>query len=402
MKFRKVEGGVTAAKGFWAAATASGIKKQAEKDLALIYSQVPAAAAGMFTQNRFQAAPVTISRKHLADGRAQAIIVNSGNANACTGEQGLKDAQKMTELTGKLLGLLPHDVLVASTGVIGQFLPMTKLERGIRAIVGQLKADGGPLAAEAILTTDLVSKITAYALEIGGQTVTVGGIAKGSGMIHPNMATMLAFITTDCAITPSLLQKALQYTVDRSYNLITVDGDTSTNDSVMVLANGMAGNPIIEEENEDYHRFLMLLQRVNSELAQKIVRDGEGATKFIEVTVKNAATELDAKKLARGILTSNLVKTAFFGEDANWGRIVAAMGQTEVELYPERVDIYLGNLPVMQAGQGLDFAEEEAKEILKQKDIRIIIDLHMGNAKVTAWGTDLSYEYVKINASYRS
>ncbi|NLZ92814.1 MAG: bifunctional glutamate N-acetyltransferase/amino-acid acetyltransferase ArgJ [Firmicutes bacterium] len=402
MKFRKVQGGVTAANGFMAAGIAVGIKKQEKKDLALIYSQVPATAAGMFTKNRFQAAPVIVSREHLADGRAQAIIVNSGNANACTGETGLKDAKRMAELAGELLGLLPQDVLVASTGVIGQYLPMAKLESGIRDIAGQLKVDGGPLAAEAIMTTDLTAKITAYALEIGGQTVTVGGIAKGSGMIHPNMATMLAFITTDCAIVPSLLQKALQYTVDRSYNLITVDGDTSTNDSVVVLANGMAGNPIISEENEDYHRFLMLLQRVNTELSQKIVRDGEGATKFIEVTVKNAASELDGKKLARGILTSNLVKTAFFGEDANWGRIVSAMGQTDVEFYPEWVDVFLGNLQVAQAGQGLPFNEEEAAEILKQRDIRITIDLHMGKAKVTAWGTDLSYDYVKINASYRS
>ncbi|HAA37299.1 MAG TPA: ornithine acetyltransferase [Firmicutes bacterium] len=402
MKFRKVEGGVTAAKSFLAAGVAAGLKKNEKKDMALIYSQLPAAAAGMFTKNRFQAAPVLVSREHLADGRAQAIIVNSGNANACTGEAGIKDARRMAELTGELLQLQPQDVLVASTGVIGQYLPMVKVESGIRAAVEQLQADGGLQAAEAIMTTDTTVKSAAYQVEIGGQTVTVGGIAKGSGMIHPNMATMLAFITTDCAIAPPLLQQALKQTVDRSYNLITVDGDTSTNDMVVVLANGAAGNQLISEENDDYRRFLLALQRVNTELSQKIVRDGEGATKFLEVTVQHAATVEDARILARGILTSNLVKTAFFGEDANWGRIVMAMGQTEVEFYPERVDIFLGDLQVTQNGQGLPLAEERAKAILARQDIQITVDLHMGEAEATAWGADLSYDYVKINASYRS
>ena len=294
MQFRKVEGGVTAAKGYLAAGVAAGLKKNEKKDMALIYSQLPAAAAGMFTKNRFQAAPVLVSREHLADGRAQAIIVNSGNANACTGEAGIKDARRMAELTGELLQLQPQDVLVASTGVIGQYLPMVKVESGIRAAVEQLQADGGLQAAEAIMTTDTTVKSAAYQVEIGGQTVTVGGIAKGSGMIHPNMATMLAFITTDCAIAPPLLQQALKRTVDRSYNLITVDGDTSTNDMVVVLANGAAGNQLISEENDDYRRFLLALQRVNTELSQKIVRDGEGATKFLEVTVQHAATVEDA------------------------------------------------------------------------------------------------------------
>ncbi|HZK24860.1 MAG TPA: bifunctional glutamate N-acetyltransferase/amino-acid acetyltransferase ArgJ [Oscillospiraceae bacterium] len=402
MKFRKVEGGVTAARGFKAAGIAAGIKKKDKKDIALIYSQVPAVAAGMFTKNRFQGAPVLVSREHLADNKAQAIIVNSGNANACTGEQGLKDAQRMAALTGELLGLQTQDIVVASTGVIGQYLPMARLETGIHDAVEQLQAEGGPLAAEAIMTTDLTAKITAFQLDIGGEIVTVGGIAKGSGMIHPNMATMLAFITTDCAIAPALLQKALQYSVERSYNLITVDGDTSTNDTVVVLANGAAANLVISEENEDYHRFLMLLQRVNTELAQSIVRDGEGATKFLAVTVKHAATYEDAKTLARGILNSNLVKTAFFGEDANWGRIISAMGQTEVEFFPERVDVFLGDLQVTQFGQGLLFDEAQAKAILAQQDIRITVDLQMGEEKVTAWGADLSYDYIKINASYRS
>ncbi|MCR3923304.1 MAG: bifunctional glutamate N-acetyltransferase/amino-acid acetyltransferase ArgJ [Firmicutes bacterium] len=402
MKFRKVDGGVTAAKGFTAAGLYCGIKKKEKKDLALIYSEVPAVAAGMFTQNRFQAAPVKITRDHLADYNAQAIICNSGNANACSGEQGAQDAHRMTELTAQLLQLQPEDVVVASTGVIGQNLPMDKIEAGIRSIAGQLTPTGGQDAAEAIITTDLTLKVTAYSLEIGGKTVTVGGMAKGSGMIHPNMATMLGFVTTDCAISGKLLQQALAYTVERSYNLITVDGDTSTNDMVVVLANGVADNTSITAESEDYHRFLMLLQRVNSELSQKIVRDGEGATKFLELTVKHAASFADGKTLARGVLSSNLVKTAFFGEDANWGRIVSAMGQTDVEFYPERVDVFLGDLQVTAYGQGLVFDEEKAKEILQQKDIRITVDLHMGDENVTAWGADLSYDYVKINASYRS
>lgn len=401
MKFHHIKGGVTAAKGFQAAGIHCGIKKN-KKDLALVVSDVPSSAAGVFTKNRFQAAPVIVTREHLRDGKAQAIICNSGNANACSGEQGLQDAGRMAALTAEMLGISAADVAVASTGVIGEYLPMETVEAGIREIVGVLSPDGGADAAEAIMTTDLAEKVTAYTVEIGGKMVTVGGMAKGSGMIHPNMATMLSFITTDCAITPTLLHKALLYTVDRSYNLITVDGDTSTNDMVIVLANGMAKNPEIAAENEDYHRFLAVLQRVNTELSQKIVRDGEGATKFLEVTVRHAAAFLDGKKLAMGILGSNLVKTAFFGEDANWGRIISAMGQTDVEFYPDRVDVFLGDLQVTKDGRGLRFDEERAKEILKQRDIRITVDLKMGNETVTAWGADLSYNYVTINASYRS
>jgi len=401
MKFHKVEGGVTAAQGFMAAGIHSGIKKN-KKDLALIYSELPAHAAGVYTKNNFAAAPVIVSREHLAAGRARAIISNSGNANACTGQQGVEDARRMAELTAHHLGLSATEVVVASTGVIGEYLPMQIVVAGIEQIVGSLTKQGGADAAEAIMTTDLVEKVTAYALDIGGRKVTVGGMAKGSGMIHPNMATMLGFITTDCAITPELLQKALLYTVERSYNLITVDGDTSTNDMVVVLANGMAQNPLIASENEDYHRFLAVLQRVNTELSQKIVRDGEGATKFLEVTVNHAASFATAKKLAMGILNSSLVKTAFFGEDANWGRIVSAMGQTDVDFRPELVNIWLGDLQVTKDGQGLRFDENHAKEILQKKDIKITVDLGMGGETVTAWGTDLSHDYVSINASYRS
>ncbi|MDW7651920.1 MAG: bifunctional glutamate N-acetyltransferase/amino-acid acetyltransferase ArgJ [Bacillota bacterium] len=401
MTYQKRQGGITAATGFRAAGIHCGIKKN-KKDLALVVSDAPAAAAGVYTKNRFQAAPVTVTREHLAGGTARAILCNSGNANACSGSQGLQDARRMAELTAEMLGVEPADIVVSSTGVIGQYLPMDKVEAGIRDITGALSPDGGDDAAEAIMTTDLVDKKTAYSLEIGGKTVTVGGMAKGSGMIHPNMATMLAFITTDCAITPALLQKALTYTVDRSYNLITVDGDTSTNDMAVVLANGLAKNLEISEENEDYQRFVDVLQRVNTELSQKIVRDGEGATKFLEVAIEHAASFADGKKLAMGILGSNLVKTAFFGEDANWGRIVSAMGQTDVEFYPERVNIWLGDLQVTKDGQGLLFDEDRAKEILKEKEIKITVDLGMGPEKVTAWGADLSYEYVTINASYRS
>ncbi len=401
MKLQKASGGITAAKGFLASGIFCGIKK-CKKDLALVVSEAEAAAAGVYTKNRFQAAPVVVTREHLADGFARAIICNSGNANACSGEQGEKDARRMAEVTAESLGILPKEVVVSSTGVIGQYLPMDVVEAGIRGVTGSLSADGGTAAAEAIMTTDLVSKEAAYSMEIGGKTVTVGGMSKGSGMIYPNMATMLAFVTTDAAITPQLLQRALKYTVDRSYNLITVDGDSSTNDMCIVLANGQAGNTVIDSEGEDYQRFVALLQQVNTELSQKIVRDGEGATKFLELTVKNAASFDDGRTLAMGILNSNLVKTAFFGEDANWGRIVSAMGQTDVEFFPERIDVFLADLQVTGDGQGLHFDESRAKEILSQRDISIVVDLKMGTENVTAWGCDLSYDYVKINASYRS
>ena len=403
MKFHKVEGGVTAAKGFLAAGVHCGIKKKnGKKDVALILSATRAAAAGVYTKNRFQAPPVLLTKKHLAGGYARAIVCNSGNANACTGEQGLHDARRMAQITAEELGIAPAEVAVSSTGVIGQYLPMETVEEGIRAAARELGREGGAAAAAAIMTTDLVSKERAYSHEIGGKMVTVGGIAKGSGMIHPNMATMLAFVTTDCAISPKLLAKALKYTADRSYNLITVDGDTSTNDMALVLANGAAGNAEITTENGNYHRFVALLQRVNTELSQMIVRDGEGATKFIEVSVKNAVSFKDGKALAMGILNSNLVKTAFFGEDANWGRIVSAMGQTEVEFDPERVDVFLGELPVFRDGRGLVFDEVRARVILAKKDIFVTVDMKMGGQNVTAWGSDLSHGYVTINANYRS
>jgi len=402
VKMKKEEKGVTAASGFSAAGIHCGLKKTGKKDLALIYSSRPATAAGVFTQNRFQAAPVIVTRRHIASGSAKAIVCNSGNANACSGELGLHDARRMAEVAAEKLGLQAEEVLVASTGVIGYKLPMEKIEAGIEKAAGLLSPDGWRDAAEAILTTDLVTKTAVYSLEIGGKKVTAGGIAKGSGMICPNMATMLSFVTTDCAITPELLQRALRQTVDYSYNLITVDGDTSTNDMALVLANGMAQNPLITEENDDFRRFVELLQQVNTELAQKIVRDGEGASKFLEVTVKNAPSYADGKKIALGILNSNLVKTAFFGEDANWGRIISAIGQTDADFDPERVDIFLGDLQVARSGCGLPFSEERAKKILAERDISITVDLHLGKEKVTAWGSDLSYEYVRINASYRS
>jgi glutamate N-acetyltransferase/amino-acid N-acetyltransferase len=401
MKFHKAKGGIAAPKGFLAAGMHCGIKHN-KKDLALVYSETPAAAAGVYTQNRVQAAPVLVSREHLAGGTARAILCNSGCANACTGEQGLLDARRMAELTAGALGIAAREVVVASTGVIGAYLPMQILEKGVPEIAGRLSKGGGGEAAEAIMTTDLVVKECAYRLPIGGKPVTVGGMAKGSGMIYPNMATMLSFVTTDAAIAPELLAKALKYTVNRSYNLTTVDGNTSTNDMVAVLAGGAAGNQPIVTEGEDYHRFIALLQRVNTELAQKIVRDGEGATKFIELTVRRAPSFAAGRTLAMGILNSTLVKTAFFGADANWGRILSAMGQTEAEFYPERVNVFLGELQVARDGRGVPFDEKRAKEILNKKDIKVTVDLEMGDETVTAWGTDLSLDYVKINASYRS
>lgn len=401
MERMTIDGGVTAPCGFQAAGIHSGLRKS-KKDLALVVSDTLCTSAGTFTQNRFRAAPVVVSKEHLENGRAQAIICNSGNANAILGERGLYDARRMATVTAESLGLESEDVLVGSTGVIGVPLPMEAIETGIRNITQHLSPQGGKAAAEAIMTTDLVPKTTARQFMIGEKTVTIGAMAKGSGMIHPNMATMLAFITTDCAMTSVMLQQALMDSVERSYNMITVDGDTSTNDMALVLANGRAGNPMIDQASDDYARFTRALTEVNTELAQKIVRDGEGATKLLELTVRQAPDVATAKALAMGILNSNLVKTAFYGEDANWGRIAAAMGNTMVAFDPDRVDIWLGDLPVARQGQGLVFDEDRARALLEQTDIKIVVDLNLGEQTVTAWGSDLTDDYVKINASYRS
>jgi glutamate N-acetyltransferase/amino-acid N-acetyltransferase len=399
---KTIEGGVTAAKGFRAGGVYCGIKKVEKRDLALIVSELPASAAGIFTQNRVQAAPVHLSKKHLASGTARAIIANSGNANACVGEAGDDAALRMALAAAKALNLKPEEVLVSSTGVIGVNLPVEKIEAALVAQPGFATQDGGADAAEAIMTTDTFPKSTAREFELDGVTVRIGGISKGSGMIHPNKATMLGFVTTDAAISPALLQKAVSRAGDLSFNRITVDGDCSTNDCLMVLANGASGAPAIETEGEAFETFQKVLAEVCMELAQLIVRDGEGASKFVEIQVLGAKSEADAVGIGKSVATSNLVKTALFGEDANWGRILAAAGYSGVEFDPQRIDIYLGDLLVCQKGTGLAFDEDRAKEILSKKDLVIKIQLSEGEAEARVWTCDLSYDYVKINGSYRS
>ncbi|RQD77691.1 MAG: bifunctional glutamate N-acetyltransferase/amino-acid acetyltransferase ArgJ [Candidatus Syntrophonatronum acetioxidans] len=396
-----ISGGITAVPGIKAAGVHCGIKEN-KKDLALIYSLSPAVAAGVFTTNIIKAAPVLVSSRNIKEPVTRAIVVNSGNANACSGERGREDAERMVDLTARHLNLEPSQVLVSSTGVIGQLLPMEAVERGIKSACEDLSGEGGTRAAEAILTTDTIKKERAYTFEISGKEITIGAMAKGSGMIYPNMATMLAFITTDLSISKPLLEKAIQESVKDSYNLITVDGDTSTNDMVIIMANGMAGNPQITEEGESYQKFVEALNYVNKEMSRIIIRDGEGTTKLIEVNIKGTTGYQMGRRLAMGILNSNLVKTAFFGEDANWGRIITAMGYSSQEFTPEKVDIFLGDLQVMKDGVGLKFDEDKARKILSAREVKVFIDLKMGTEEITAWGSDLSYQYVTINSSYRS
>jgi glutamate N-acetyltransferase/amino-acid N-acetyltransferase len=402
VNIEKVPGGVTTAAGFMAGAAMAAIKKADKRDVAVIYSSVPATAAGVFTLNKVKAAPVLLSMDRLARGRAQALVVNSGNANACNGEQGMRDALAMTAETAHVLHIPAEMVLVASTGVIGKKMPMDKVLPGVREAAGLVSSEGGSLAAQAIMTTDTYQKEAAVRLELGGKTVTVGGMAKGSGMIHPNMATLLGFITTDAAISDVCLKQALGYAVDRSFNMITVDGDTSTNDMVVIMANGMAGNDMIKDASEDFMAFREALARVCDELAVAIARDGEGATKLIEVEVRNAGTEGDARLAARAVAGSSLVKAAMFGRDANWGRIICAAGYSGAVFDPEIVDIFLGDVQVAKDGGSLEFSEELALEALKGSTVKIIIDFKSGPFTATAWGCDLSYDYVKINADYRT
>ncbi|MGB9791038.1 MAG: bifunctional glutamate N-acetyltransferase/amino-acid acetyltransferase ArgJ [Thermacetogeniaceae bacterium] len=394
--------GVTAAKGFKAAGVAAQVRKKGRRDLALIFSEVPAVAAALYTQNQVKAAPVLVTKEHLRERRAQAIVVNSGIANACTGEQGIEDAREMARCTAELLGIAPEHVVVASTGVIGVPLPMEKIREGIRRAVGELSPGGSGDAAEAIMTTDTTPKEYAVRFSCGGKTVTIGGIAKGSGMIHPNLATMLAFITTDAAVSSEALEDALRWAGDRSFNAITVDGDTSTNDMVVCLANGLAGNETIEAAGPDFFLFRDALLEVCRELAKMIARDGEGATKFLEVRVRGARSEEEGRLVARSVAASNLVKTALFGEDANWGRIISAAGNAGVPLDPNLIDIYLGDLQVAAAGTGLPFDEERARAILSAREVAVLIDLNQGDAEAVAWGCDLSFDYVRINAQYRT
>ena len=397
-----IDGGITSPKGFKAAGVASGIRKKGRKDVALVYSEQPAQAAAVYTLNKFQAAPLQVTKEHLKDGIAQAIVVNSGVANACMGQQGLMSAKEMAQITADCLLIKAEDVVVASTGVIGVPLPIELITKGIKDASKALSYDGGADAAEAIMTTDLVKKEVACQLEIGGKTVTIGAMAKGSGMIHPNMATMLGFITTDASIESDCLQHVLKKATDASFNMVSVDGDTSTNDMVAILANGLAENPKITMESEYLKDFEAAVTEVCIRLAKMIAQDGEGATKLIEVEVVGAKSLEDARKGARAICSSNLVKAAIFGEDANWGRIVTAMGYSGAEVDPSIVDVYIGELLVAEKGTGLKFDEEKASQILKQKEIKLKVDLNLGSEEATAWGCDLSYDYVKINADYRS
>ena len=389
--------------GYKAWGIASGIKKSGKKDLAIIYSDREATVVGVFTKNRVKAAPVLLDMMRVKSGKAQAIVANSGCANACTGKRGLAEARATAEITAQALGIKPDAVLVASTGVIGEFLPMAKVGTGIATAVGLLSGAGWEQAAEAIMTTDIYPKLSIVQEEIGGKTITVAGIAKGSGMIHPNMATMLCFIVTDAVLSAPLLKKALLVSTEKSFNSITVDGDMSTNDMILGMANGAAGNKRIAPASKDFKKFQACLDTVAKALARQVVRDGEGATKFIEIEVRNAKSPVEAKRAAMTVARSSLVKTAIFGEDANWGRIMAALGYAAVEMDEARTDIMIGKAKIVEKGLGTGKAtEREASLALKQREVQIMIDLHKGKGNATVWTCDLSYEYVKINAAYRS
>ena len=404
-----IDGGVTAAKGFLAAGLAAGIKKGNKKDMAMIYSSTPCMAAGTFTTNLVKAAPVKWDQEIVYhQPSAQAVVINSGVANACTGSEGMECCQMTAQEAAKVLNIEPTQVLVASTGVIGQQLPMDQIREGVRNLAPLLSGarEASALAAQAIMTTDTVPKEVAVTVELGGQTVTIGGMCKGSGMIHPNMCTMLSFVTTDAAISREMLQKALSDVVKDTYNMVSVDGDTSTNDTVLLLANGMAENPEITEDCEDYETFKEALLYVNTCLAKKIAGDGEGATALFEVKVVGAENKEQAVTLAKSVITSNLTKAAIFGHDANWGRILCAMGYSGAQFDPDQVDLYFesaaGKLQIIENGVAVDYSEEEATRILSEKEVTAVADLKAGDAKATAWGCDLTYDYVKINADYRS
>ena len=395
--------GVTAPLGFTAAGTHCGIKKAGQLDLALLISASGGPIAGVFTKNRVVAAPVILDRLHLRRGRGRAIIVNSGNANACTGAAGLAAARSMAAAVAKRLAIPVHEVFVGSTGVIGRILPIDRITAAIPTLMSKLSVQGGRQAARAILTTDLRPKTVTARARIGNRLVTIGGMAKGSGMIHPNMATMLAYVTTDAAITPSALQRALKGAVDRSFNCITVDGDTSTNDTVLCLANGMARNRSIGEGTRDYRRFERLLAKACQALAQAICRDGEGVTKVVKIAVSGATTATAAKRVASTVATSSLVKTALFGEDANWGRVMGAIGRSGVPIDPDKLSVRFDNVVMVRGGMGVGLAaERRIARVFKRRSFTISVDLGQGAARAHMWTTDLSYDYVRINASYRS
>lgn len=406
---KNISGGVNAAKGFMANGLNAGIKNNVKKDMALVYSENPCVAAGVFTTNKVKAAPVKWDYNVVHNSPyAQAVVINSGVANACTGEEGYGYCMDMAEAVGNEMQLPKDAVLVASTGVIGRQLPMDIIKVGIKKLPKGLKPDeeAATLAAEAIMTTDTKSKQVAVNFEIDGKVVTVGGMCKGSGMIHPNMATMLCFITTDCMIKKDLLQKALSEIVNDTFNMISVDGDTSTNDSVLLLANGMAENKIIDTEDENYKKFYEALYYIMEELSKKIAGDGEGCTCLFEVRVLNALTKEDAKTMAKSVVCSSLTKAAIYGHDANWGRILCAMGYSGAEFDPELVDIYFesacGRLQIVKDGRADDYSEEEATKILSEEHVIAICDCKQGTFNATAYGCDLTHEYVNINADYRS
>ena len=403
---KMIEGGVCAAKGFTANGIRCGIRKNhTKKDLALILSSVPASAAAVYTTNLVKGAPLTVTKNHIANGYAQAVICNSGNANTCNAN-GIEIAEAMSDLVAKQLNIAASDVIVASTGVIGQPLSIDPIAAGMEELAAGLSEEGGKAAAAAIMTTDTVMKEVAVEFEVGGKTCRIGGIAKGSGMIHPNMATMLVFITTDAAIAPDMLQKALSGDIANTFNMVSVDGDTSTNDMVTVLANGLAGNEPITCEGEDFAAFMKALNSVTIALCRKIAGDGEGATKLLECKVTGAADEANAKIVAKSVICSSLLKAAMFGADANWGRVLCAIGYSGADIDVNKVDVSFrsvaGQVDVCKNGAGIPFSEEVAKTVLLEKEIEILVELNSGEAKATAWGCDLTYEYVKINGDYRT
>lgn len=399
-----IKGGVCAAKGYTAAGVHCGIRKSDRKDLALIFSSVPASAAGVYTKNLVKGAPITVTKKNIANGFCRAIIVNSGNANTCNAN-GIEIAEGMCRLAGQHLGISFNDVAVASTGVIGQPMSLDPIDRAMPALISALGDNSGDAAA-AIITTDTAMKEFAIEFELGGKTAKIGGIAKGSGMIHPNMATMLVFVTTDVAISPAMLQRALNTCVLDTFNMISVDRDTSTNDTMLVLANGLAGNPEIVYEDADFEVFLTALTRLSADLCRSIAKDGEGASKLLECAVSGAKSDEDARKIAKSVICSPLVKTAMFGADANWGRVLCAIGYAEAQVDVDKVEVSFlsqaGEILVCQNGSGVEFSEEKAKQILLCDQIIIKVALGDGSAKANAYGCDLTYDYVKINGDYRT
>ena len=401
-----IKGGVCAAKGFTANGVHCGIRhNRTKRDLALIYSQVPATAAAVYTTNLVKGAPLLVTKKHLENGIAQAVICNSGNANTCNAN-GVEIAEKMSILVAESLGVNANDVVVASTGVIGQPLNIEPIQKGMADLANGLSNDGGLFAAEAIMTTDVAVKEIAVEFEIGGKTCRMGGIAKGSGMIHPNMATMLVFITTDVKISAKMLSRALKSDIQNTFNMISIDGDTSTNDMVTILANGLAGNDEIVDDGKDFAAFMTALNTVNVALCRMIAGDGEGATKLLECSVSGAKDELTAKKVAKSVICSSLLKAAMFGADANWGRVLCAIGYSGADVDVNKIGVSFksnkGTISVCENGAGVDFSEEKAKEILLEKEIEIVVTLGDGTAKANAWGCDLTYDYVKINGDYRT